>query len=144
MAIPFLPASLISPTFNLITTRNAPALDSSVGLKLEKLKKYIKKHWLAYISPEELSIFEVSISSNNGAESYHAKLKARIRSSCPRIWVFTSHLNDIIIDTDNDMGRIRQFSRAKKLNYVQIDDRRKVSKERLISGEYTHGSIYSI
>ena len=32
MAIPFIPASLISPTFNLITT---PTLDSSVGLKLE-------------------------------------------------------------------------------------------------------------
>ena len=140
MAIPFLPASLISPTFILITTPNAPTLDSSVGLKLEKLKKYIKKHWLTHISPEELSIFEVSISSNNGAESYHAKLKARIRSSCPRIWTFTSHLNDIIIDTDNDIGRIRQgreISRARKLNYVQIDDRRKVSKEKLLSGEYT-------
>ena len=87
MAIPFLPASLISPTFNLITTPNVPTLDSSVGLKLEKLKKY-KKYWLTHISPEELSIFEVSISSNNGAESYHAKLKARIRSSCPRIWTF--------------------------------------------------------
>ena len=94
MAIPFIPASLISPAFNIITT---PILDSSVELRLEMLKKYIKRHWLTYISPEELSIFELSISSNNGAESYHAKLKAGIRSSCPRIWTFTSHLNDIII-----------------------------------------------
>ena len=49
------------------------------------LKKYIKKYWLTHISPEELSIFELSISTNNGAESYHSKLKARIRTSHPRI-----------------------------------------------------------
>ena len=85
MALPFLPASLISPTFNLIST---PSLDGSEALMVGKLKKYIKKYWLTHISPEELSIFELSISTNNGAESYHSKLKARIRTSHPRIWSF--------------------------------------------------------
>ena len=96
MALPFLPASLISPTFNLITT---PSLDGSEALMVGKLKKYIKKYWLTHISPEELSIFELSISTNNGAERYHSKLKARTRTSHPRIWSFLSQLNDIIIDT---------------------------------------------
>ena len=30
-----------------------------------------------------------------------------------------------------------ETSRARKLNYAQIDDRRKASKEKLFSGEYT-------
>ena len=44
-----------------------------------------------------------------------------------------------IIDTDNDIGRIRQgreISRARKFNYVQIDDQRKLFKEKLRNGEY--------
>ena len=98
MALPFLPASLISPTFNLIAT---PSLDGSEALMVGKLKKYIKKYWLTHISPEEFSIFELSISTDNGAESYHSKLKARIRTSHPLIWSFLSQLNDLIIDTDN-------------------------------------------
>ena len=63
---------------------------------VEKLKKYIKRYWLTQISREELSIFDVSITTNNGAESYRSKLKARIRTCHPRIWSFLSQLNDVI------------------------------------------------
>ena len=99
-----------------------------------KLRKYIKKYWLTHISPEEHSIFELSISTNNGTESYHSKLKATIRTSHPRIWSFLSQLNDIIMDTDNDIGEI---SRARKLNYVHNDEERITFKERFRNGEYT-------
>ena len=51
-----------------------------------KLKKYIRKYWLTHFSQEELYIFELSISTNNGAESYLSKLKARIRTSHPKMW----------------------------------------------------------
>ena len=51
MAIPFLPAALIIPTYNLIETLVLPV---DLMLKLEKLKKYFKKRWLNQISPEEL------------------------------------------------------------------------------------------
>ena len=83
MAIPFLPASLITPTFDLIPT---PSLEANEASMVEKLKKYVKRYWLNHITPEDLSIFYVNISTNNGAESYHSKLKVRIRSSHPRIW----------------------------------------------------------
>ena len=93
MAIPFLPASLIVQTFNLIVI---PSLETSQASMVEKLKKYIKRYWLTQISREELSIFDVSITTNNGVESYRSKLKARIRTCHPRIWSFLSQLNDVI------------------------------------------------
>ena len=43
MAIPFLPASLIKPTFTLIQSPTLPALENS---KVEKLKCYFRKRWL--------------------------------------------------------------------------------------------------
>ena len=43
MAIPFLPASLIYPTFTLIST---PTLENEETEKLTKLKNYVRKHWL--------------------------------------------------------------------------------------------------
>ena len=66
MALPFLSATVIFPTFNLIA---APCLDGSEALMVGKLKKYIKKYWLTHFSQEELSIFELSISTNNGAKA---------------------------------------------------------------------------
>ena len=53
MAIPILPAALIIPTYNLIST---PTLPVDHLLKLEKLKKYFSKRWLNQISHEELSV----------------------------------------------------------------------------------------
>ena len=130
MAIPFLPPSLIVRIFDLIAT---PSLEPSQASIIVKLKRYIKKYWFTQISSEELSIFDISISMNNGAESHHSKLKARIRTSHPRIWLFLSQLNDSIVDTDNDIGRIRlgrEISRARKPIYVHIDEQRMLFKEK--------------
>ena len=70
MSIPFLPAALIIPTFNYLQVP-----ENSERIKLEKLKKYFKRRWIERISPEELSINDINITSNNGVESYHSKLK---------------------------------------------------------------------
>ena len=93
MAIAFLPADLIIPTYSLIET---PTLPVDHLLKLEKLKKYFRKRWLNQIPHEELSVYEINITTNNGAESYHSKLKSRIRCNHPRIWTFMTHLFEII------------------------------------------------
>ena len=100
MAIPFLPASLISPTFQLIQLPDLPPTES---MKLEKLVKYFKRRWLRQITSEELSIHEAKVTTNNGAESHHAKLKSIIKISHPRIWNFMTVLNDIVADTDNEV-----------------------------------------
>ena len=44
MAIPFLPASLLYPTFTLIPTQT---LESADAVRLTKLKSYVRKHCLA-------------------------------------------------------------------------------------------------
>ena len=81
MAIPFLSASLIKPTFNSF---QIPELENSEMLKLGKLNRYCKKHWLNKF-PKELSIYDINISTNNGAESYHSRLKSIVRTVHPRI-----------------------------------------------------------
>ena len=56
MSIPFLPASLIHPTYTLL---QFPAtIIPTEAIKLEKLNKYFKKRWITHVNPEELSIFD--------------------------------------------------------------------------------------
>ena len=119
MAIPFLPASLISPTYNCL---QLPAVNDAEKIKLENLLKYSKKHWIRRITPAELSINEITIATNNAAESYHSKLKSIIR------------------DTDNNVGRLqlgRDISRPRKKVDIENDVRRNICKE--LS---THGSLF--
>ena len=135
MALPFLPASLINPTFTLLQT---PNLENLVNTKLQKLKQYFRRRWLHQIRPEELSIFDLTITTNNGAESYHSKLKSIIRTSHPRIWTFLSTLNQIIQDTDNDIGRLclgLEISRSQKKKNIRNFERRMVLKQKFSDGE---------
>ena len=53
MAIHFLPASLIRPTFLFI---QAPDLSATESMKMNKLVKYFKRRWLLQTTPEELYI----------------------------------------------------------------------------------------
>ena len=78
---------------------------------------YFKKRWITQIDPEELSIYEAGITTNNAAESYHAKLKSIIKTPHPRIWNFLTTLNNLIEDTVNEIGRLRlgqSISRLRK------------------------------
>ena len=98
MAIPFLPSTLIQPTYNLISTPKT--LNDTEKANIDKLKRYFTNRWLGQVSSDELSIFDAKSTTNNGAESYHAKLKTRVQTIHPRIWSFLSVLNEIIVDTD--------------------------------------------
>ena len=72
MAIPFLPSDLIQETYDLLKSPDLPVANK---IQLENFKKYFRKRWLGQTSAEELSIVESDITTNNGAESYHVKLK---------------------------------------------------------------------
>ena len=61
MAIPFLPASLISPTYLFI---QAPDLSAKESMKMDKLVKYFKRRWLLQTTSEELSIYEAKATTN--------------------------------------------------------------------------------
>ena len=115
MAIPFLPACHILSTFTFL--ESPTTLPAAEEIKLEKLKKYFRKRWIGHICPEELSIFDAPVSTNNGAESFHSKLKRRVKCGHPRVWNFMNILNEIIIDTDNEIGRLcsgKEISRTRK------------------------------
>ena len=137
MAVPFLPAELILPTYTLL---QIPTLQQSQMDKLEVFLNYFKKQWLTKIGPEELSIFNLNNVTNNAAESYHGKLKSIIKSSHPRIWNFLTVINDIIADYDNEMARIqegREITRLSKKKNVMNNEHRKRCKEKLLSGSYS-------
>ena len=138
MSIPFLPASLIHPTYSLL---QFPAtIIPTEAMKLEKLNKYFKKRWITHVNPEELSIFDSDFTTNNGAESYHARLKDRIRANHPRVWNFMTHINEIIMDTDNEFGRLslgKDITRPRKKTNILTDDRRSRCKQKFQSGCYT-------
>ena len=138
MAIPFLPSTLIQPTYSLL---NSPTtLTDTDRVNLDKLKRYFTKRWLCQVSPEELSVFDIKSTTNNGAESYHAKLKTRIQAGHPRIWKFLTVLNEIIADTDLDYARLssgNEISRPRKLKNIINDERRSTFKNQLINGNFT-------
>ena len=137
MAIPFLPASLIRATYAFLQVPDLTNLESG---KLEQIRKYFKKRWITQIDPEELSIYEAGITTNNAAESYHAKLKSIIKTPHPRIWNFLTTLNNIIEDTDNEIGRLilgQSISRPRKSKHVLKDQQREIIKERFRTGELT-------
>ena len=135
MAIPFLPADLISSTYSLLQIPTG--IQPCDCPKLDTFFKYFQKHWLNAISHEELSIFALEYGTNNGAESYHAQLKSAIKSSHPRIWSFMHTLNNIIADYDNEMARLKQgleITRLRKKKHRNNEERRRKCKELLISG----------
>ena len=101
MALPFLPAREIRIMATHIFSQ-AGGLKS----KIRKLKSYIFRYWVGIVTPEKLSLFEFQHMTNNIAESYHARLKAIIRTHHPRIWTFMAHINDVISDTDVELRGI--------------------------------------
>ena len=74
---------------------------------MEKLRKYYKKRWIDNITPDELSINHLNISTNNAAESYHSKLKSILKTHRQRIWTSMTAINNTIEDVDNDIGGLR-------------------------------------
>ena len=62
MAIPFLPPSLIYPTYSLL---QMPSLEDIEMIKLEEMKKYFKKRWLTQLIITRSSLFTMQILPQN-------------------------------------------------------------------------------
>ena len=77
MAIPILPCDLIHSTYSVLQT---PALQPIDKWKLDSFLRYFEKQWLKQVNPS----FDLENGTNNGPESYHARLKCLIN---PRIWI---------------------------------------------------------
>ena len=118
MALPFLPTDSISSTYNLIKTQYLELPNDEIA-KVQRMGNYIKRQWIDKVLSEELSIWDQEMSTNNGAENYHRRLKSIIKTNKPRIWNFPDTMNDIILDTDNELARLHRgltITRALKEN----------------------------
>ena len=91
--IPFLPEAQIYPTASLL---QIPTVHHSERSKLEKLQVYLNRRWLRQVTPQELSIYDLTIATNNAAESYHSKIKSIVKTYHPRIWSFLESISHII------------------------------------------------
>ena len=92
-----------------------------------------------------MSIYEASIATNNSAESYYSKLKSLIKTCHPRIWTFISNINNIIQDTENDIGRLnlgKKISRPRNSKDINNDEKRRICKEKLTDGHYTPSEFF--
>ena len=86
MAIP--PSDLIHSTYSVLVP---PLLQQEERLELDGFLRYFKRYWLTQVTPSELSVFELENGTNNGAESYHARLKSLFKMSHPQFgnsWQF--------------------------------------------------------
>ena len=73
-------------------------------------------------------------------QTYHSKIKSIIKIGLPRIWSFMKTLNEIILDADNAIGRLRkgrEISRLRKKKHLKNDDHRSLFKQRLTNGLYS-------
>ena len=139
MALPFLPASSIFDTFNLIESQSLTLNQDSTN-KFRLLKVYIRNQWMIRTPANELSIYTSIQTTNNGAEIYHGKLKSEIVVNRPRIWFFIQTMNDIISDTDIDIERMRsgiEITRPRKKKDRDNDMQRRECKNKLEGGEFT-------
>ena len=107
MVLPFLPASSISDTFDLIESQSLTLNQDSTN-KFRLLKVYIRiSGSLGHPQTSYQYTYTAIQTINNGADIYHGKLKSEIVVYHPRIWFFIQTMNDIISDTDLDIERMR-------------------------------------
>ena len=78
-----------------------PLYTSTLELFTQTKKIIIKKFERYYQNNGyQLSASTSKVTTNNGAESYHAKLNNTFKCNHPNIWYFCDTLNKIITDTD--------------------------------------------
>ncbi len=139
MSLPYLPAVEITlAAEHLFST----TFDISIHFQSQnkKLIKYIRRFWLGTITPEKLSVFDLPRGTNNDLESFHAQLKARIKTHRPNPWSFLGHLNNLMSDVSLDIERLQNglnISRKASPSSLESVRARLECKQKLTNGTYT-------
>ncbi len=139
MSFPFLPENVLVNTANLVLDQDYTP-DAENRPKVSQLKQYVKRFWLTKMGPKKISVFAVERGTNDAAESFHGRLKARIQSHKPNFWSFLQHLNECIADSENDIERAEgglQISRRRTAKVEKNFRRRAECKEKLSNNIYT-------
>ena len=93
MAIPLLPSGLIKGAFKVLLRTRIKSLNKVDTQNFNRFRRYMQRQWARKVKPENLSVFKCDQQTNNGAESFHAWLKAVIKAHCPNFWTFCYHFN---------------------------------------------------
>ena len=140
MSLPYLPSQDITAAAeSLFEQAAALPLSADAATKVQKFKLYFFRQWIRKVTPEKFSVFNFERGTNNDAEAFHSRLKAIIRTHKPNLYSFLAHLNNLMIDTKNDIARADsglQLTRKRKQKFVQNLERRSVCKEKYTEGTY--------
>ncbi len=137
MSLPYLPSEHITTTMESLFLQQLELSDHE-NMQNRKFQKYVKKYWIRTISPEKLSVFHLSRGTNNDHESFHSRLKSRIKTKQPNAWVFLSELNELMEDVALDIERCSkgmQITRPRKKTVLNNISRRNALKGRLARNE---------
>ena len=136
MSLPFLTEEDIRPIY--IAIKLSTELNDLELKIVGSFKKYFLKTWID--GSESLSIFYYEFNTNNGAESYHKKLKSSIKTNHPNIWKFLSSLENIMTDNDLEIRRLDNgltITRTPKAKILLNNKLRTEYKTRYLNGTYT-------
>ena len=137
MHLNFLPAHQISPALEVLA-REESGLTDNEERAWKKVKKYLRTYWIDRIGPDVMTVFGLNRKTNNGAEQYHGRLKARILSHRPRIWKFLEVYNIMAQDCSADIHRHQAgipIARKRRTVNLANSQRRAEAEEKLTSGK---------
>lgn len=83
IALPFIPASQINRTFNVVQMGLSPAAETS----LKNFLEYWNRQWNNNVTPAGISIYGLQQRTTNAIESFHLTL-LRTVGTYPQIWHF--------------------------------------------------------
>ena len=106
MAIPMLPSNLITETYETVL-REMFTFSATDNQLVARFKQYIRNYWMR-IDPVNLSVHGLDSATNNGCESFHAKLKLLMPMGNTPIWHFTHKLNDVLSDKTIEFQRLQR------------------------------------
>lgn len=140
VALPLLPSDAILEAFNDIVTNVVSTIPPPHDQATNELVLYTRRQWISKpsVGPDRLSVSGLSFRTNNGMESFHAKLKRSIKIPHPSVNAFFPHLRDIAVDCMLDALRIQQgveIRRGKKKQYIANEKRIKKSLQRYNAGQ---------
>lgn len=139
MSLPSLPLENIEPTYQLLCGQDC-GLTQDLRPNLEKFKNYYQRTWLARYLPEHICVSGLENITNNACESFHAKMKRRVKVHHPSIWVFLEKLQELANSTSTDIVRVEStviISREPMKETVRVQAMRKRIARKLTNYEIT-------
>ena len=120
MALPFLPHEWIPLVFNQMKTKNEQQ-------PLDALYNYIDRYWMGgMFKPEQWTVYQRRIRTNNDAEGYHNKLNSKAKNAGLNLYKLIALLHEEAVDVEYTCrfvreGLVQRRERGQELNDKIMD-----------------------